>query len=502
VTRARVWTACAAIAITLAGCGDPALWARWRAERGMWIANRRVERIDLRPSLATDGDWNRAAAAFDAVARAFPVERWSVPGAPGRPAIAREVAVISGRARLGRATLDFRRGRSGEAAAAYADIFARCGALPEIAREAAAGYARALARDGRESEALGWWDRLSRDFDLLDPASGEPVRAVLDGVARAAETRARDGDAATADSVRSAAVRRLEAAIAARGADRAGEAAYRALAGLRLDRGDAPGYRAAMRSALTRAGSNERAALVAREIAQVSLARGDADTAIVYAGWTARGFGGAARLEGMRLEAHAWEAAGSPDSALAAWTRLLEAYPKAQDAVAESRFHRGALFESLGRWEQARSELRALVASQPSHPLALAALERIVDHHVRAGELELAKLEGRRAVEVLDYLISTQHDPDVQRAARRTRARILVEVEDWTRACDALADVWLRWPGTPAGDSSAWEAAGIAAGRLHDRRRADSLLTALAAGGSDSTLRAAARTRIASRERK
>ena len=319
---------------------------------------------------------------------------------------------------------------------------------------------------------------------------------------RAAEVRAGDGEAAAADSVRAAAVRRLEREIAARGAERAGEAAYRELAGLRLERGDATGYRAAMRSALARAGSNERAALVAEEVARVSLARGEADTAIAYAGWSARGFGGAGQLEGMRLEARAWEAAGRPDSALAAWTRLLEAYPKAQDAVAESRFHRGALFESLGRWEQARSELRALVASQPSHPLALAALERVVDHHVRAGELELAKLEGRRAVEVLDYLIATQHDPDVQRGARRTRARILVEVEDWTGACDALADLWLRWPGTPAGDSSAWEAAGIAAGRLHDRPRAESLLAALAAGGSDSTLRAAARARIASRGRK
>lgn len=483
-----------ALAVTAAGCGDPALWARWRVERARWAAEREIRRIELTPQLATARDFTRAAALLDRAATIAPLERWAAPGAPGDPAVAREVAVLTGRALIRRAELDLMRARRPEGITALESAFHRARALPEVARDAAHILASALDHLGRDDEALEWWRRLATDFAPYDPATGRPVEPVLEAARIASRRLEQRGRPEAGDSVLAGVERRFAAGLDATTVA-PGERAWRALGGLRTLRGDPHGALHALRSALRGAATAEVRATLLLDLGRAALAAGWPDSARAYAAVPAR-MGGEARRHALRLEARAFEAAGAADSALATWARLIEEYPKAQDSAAEARHRRGAILEGLGRWEAARSEYRTLAAAHPSHPLAFESLLRIVQYHVARGEREIARLEAGRLVENMDYLIATQHDEGVQRAARRTRGEALLAVGDHARAFEALAEVWRRWPATPGGVEAAWKAAEVAAGPLADRAASDSLLAEIAGGALDPEDRVRARSRL------
>jgi len=489
-----------AIAAGVTGCGDEALWTRWRAERARWQAEREIRRIELHPSLASVRDFQRAEGWLDRVVRIAPFERWASASAPGDPQVAREVAVISGRAIVRRAELDLMRARRPEAIAALQRAYERAEALPEVAREAAFRCAQALDQADRHDEALAWWQRCAERFSPYDSTTGLPVPEVVEAASTAA-TRLREHPSAsgppTADALLSKVEGRLAEALARPrpGAEPASELAWRALAALRTQKGDATGAMQALRAALPSASGDEARGALLLDLGRTALAAHAPDTARAYASWAGE-LGGEARREALQVIARSWEIAAMPDSAIAAWSRLIEEYPKAQDSAAESRFRRGRILESIGRWEAARTEYRTLAATFPSHPYSFEGQLRIVQHHVQNHEPDLAKHEAEHLVEAMDNLIATQHDDGVQRAARRTRGEALLAMGDPARAFAALADVWRRWPNTPAGVEAAWKAVEVAAGPLADRAASDSVLSEIASGAPDPEERLRARERL------
>src|SRR5258705_1843632 len=81
----------------LAGCGDRNLWARYRAERDLWLARRQVERIQVNPSLAGPEAFDDAIAAFQRVEDRFPLRQWATPERL-RNRRARDLATLSAEA--------------------------------------------------------------------------------------------------------------------------------------------------------------------------------------------------------------------------------------------------------------------------------------------------------------------------------------------------------------------------------------------------------------------
>jgi len=451
----------------LAGCGDAALWARYRAERELWQARRVAAEIARRGDGAGDAEVERAAAGFRRIRERFPAARWATSGGT-RDGAALDVARVSAEAALDLARLEQTRGRDSAAVAFYDQVLADPGAGSAVALEAALGRAAALSRIGRADDAIAAWIEIGTRFVPVDPERRSVVAQVLEAPLAAALLLERRGRSARADSVRRGVERRCLAALeSARGGPAAPEL-WAQLAASRAARGDLDGSLDALRQALGEPATEARAPELVLALGERSLAANRPDSARAYAAWAERLESPAERAPAMLLAARAWEASGPPDSALAAYAQVVERFPDAFDAGAAARFQRGLILERGGSWERARSEYRSLAATRPAHPLAFAALLRVVRHHAAAGERELARIEGARALETVERLIASQRDREVQLEARRARADLLLAIGRERPAFDALRDLWTRYPATRPGTAAGLEAARLAETRLGD----------------------------------
>ena len=177
----------------VAGCGDPDLWARWRAERALWDAHRQADRVLLRPDGPAREDWALLEGRFQAAVDEFPAERW-VPLA-GSNGPARDVAAASGDAALVLGELSARQGRDAQAVERWRRVIEQYAPLPEVVLEARRAEAQALARLGRHEEKLVVLHAVVDSTPLVDTRTRQLRTVVL------ATTRT-DADGAFAISVR------------------------------------------------------------------------------------------------------------------------------------------------------------------------------------------------------------------------------------------------------------------------------------------------------------
>ena len=436
------------LALLVAGCGDGGLRARWLAERGAWRAQRAVERIEINPRFAGAADWARADAVCRSVTTDFPAQAWSVRVRAGDP-MAFEVLEASGRTALLRARLEELRERPGAALAGYDGVRQDYVAVPAISLRAAVARAGLLEGSGRAVEAEAAWNGIARDYPAADPRTGTIFDAVLDAPLFVARERRARGDVTGADSVlRSAEEACLRLLPAHRGLP-AATALWVRVCDARSARGDAVGARGALRQALADPGAASKAPWLVLTLARRALEGAQPDTALAYADWAARDFGGAARPAALLVAAQAWRARGVPDSALQTYEWLLQEEPGDLDQAAQARFGRARLLEDLGRWDQARGEYHALISAVPTHPLAFESMMRVVRYHLGRGERALGLTEARHALAALDALIVNQQDDGVQVRAGEARARLLFETDDTRGGCGALAALLRRYPEAP-----------------------------------------------------
>ena len=473
----------AAATLVAAGCGDGALWARYRAERDFWKACKEVDRIQLNPRLAPDAEYDRALAAFRRLAEEFPPERWGA--GPRSAGYAGDVAEVSGMAALALGQVEEMRGRIDRAERCYASAFERYRGVSTVAAEAAAGQARSLLRLGREGEAAAVWMEMARDLPLVDEKRGLALEPALEAPLEAARALSGRGQAAAADSVLDAAVERYQRELASRSGTEAAPPIGMKLALALERRREFDRSLDAWRRVLREPALGADRPQVVLALARGALEAARPDTALVYTAWAGREFRGPLGAEARLIRARAWESLGMADSALVVYEGLVESEPPGSEAQAQARFRRGELLEKIGRWEEARAEYRGLAALQPAHELGLAALVRIVRHHADQKEGELARIEGRRALELVDQLIATQRDDGVLMRGRRARADLWLAMGEAGRACDALADLWRRYPEAPAGAEAGLEAAQLAESGLGDRKRAMELYQGLLAGSGE-----------------
>jgi len=482
-----------AIALASAGCGDPDLWARFRAERDMWHASREIERIRIQPRLASDADWARAERACRTVLSAFPPERWGTAARLEDP-VARDVARQAGRAALALGRLAELRGEPEEALARYETVLSDWAGVPDVALDAAIARAKVYDTAGRTEEAAEAWGRVASSFDPRD-GGGHVIQDILEAPRRAAALERELGREREARAVLRAGAERLERLAGDERDPVRASLWWDALADDRAAEGERTGALAARKRALAAAPSEAERERLRLELARDALAAGLPDTSFAALAPLASSRNLETRLAALLQRGRVFAALGRVDSALACWDDVADDHPEAVNASAEARFLRGATLEAVGRWEEARTEYRALAAAYPTHRLAMRAMGRIVEYHARRGQTELARLEGLRAVDALDRLILRQRDEDVQFEARLMRARLLDDIGPPGDACDALTAFWRRYPRSYDGQESGLRAGGIADSLLHDRERAADLYREMEAR----PIRTAVRERVQAR---
>ena len=464
--RRRV-AALLSLALLVTGCGDGRLWARWRAECGAWRAQRAVERIEINPRLAGATDWARADAACRRVTASFPAQAWSA-GARAGDSMALDVLEASGRAALLRARLEDLHERREAALDRYERARHDYAAVPAISLGAAVARAHLLAESGLAQAAEGALSDIARDYPAADPRTGTVFDAVLDAPLLVARQRRARGDVTGADSVLRVAEEVYLRLLPAQRGQQAAPALWERVSEARSSRGDAAGARGALRQALADPVAVPMVPRLVLTLARQALESAQPDTALAYADWAARDFGGTVRPEALLVAARAWQARGAPDSALQTYEWLLEEESDDLDKAAEARFGRARLLEDLGRWDQARGEYHALVSAAPTHPLAFEAMVRLVRYHLGRGERGLGLTEARYALAALDALITIQQDDGVQVQAGVTRARLLFETDDPRGGCGALAALLRRYPEAPLDAALLTKAAEAAEKRLND----------------------------------
>jgi hypothetical protein len=331
---------------------------------------------------------------------------------------------------------------------------------------------------------------------LGDPDRTGPSPQVLDAPAAVARELRETGRGPEAEVVLAAADSNFaRGLVRSRGADELVMAG--ALAEIRVLRGDAAGALEALRSTLDglRAWEVPPRAVV---LAECAFEAGEHDSAIAYARWgysasISRTVAGPALV----LAARAWEAKDEADSAFAAYHAVFERWPDPGLIAPEAHFRRACLLERVGSWESAKSEFASLAAAAPTHPFAFQAILRVVSHHLRAGELALARIEGGNAVERLEYLLATNRDPQLQLQAGITRADLLLDLGHNAPAESALVDLWRRFPEDSAAESAALRGAALAERRPGGRAEAAAIYDELARHAESPPVRRAAAERRA-----
>jgi tetratricopeptide (TPR) repeat protein len=467
----------AATLMAVAGCGDAELWVRYQAERSFWRATRQLERIQLNPQVASAADFDRAAAGFRAITRDYPAARWTTPERLRNP-YARDIATLSGRAALALAHLDQLRSHADAALTNYAQVQTEFASVPPVALEAALARGTILDEAGKRAEATQVYLGIIGQFPMVDPETGQSVLAVMDAPLRVARDYARVGRAAAADSMLLAAEQSYLAELNHPGIRPADNDLWVRVARARMAGHRVPAALEALRHGLVQPGANVSELLLT--MAACCVDGNLPDSAFAYTAWVDRAMDDAARLRALELAAKAWDLKGVPDSALAVWGRVADEAPDGSDPASLARFRRGYIMEALGRWEGARTEYRFVVDENPGNPLALDALSRIVHWHTSHHEMEAARQEARRALGDIDRMIAATSDERRIQRDRAVRAELLVAVEDWPPACEALRDLWTRYPETPEGADAAFKAAELIETRLRDRKRALELYRDLA----------------------
>jgi tetratricopeptide (TPR) repeat protein len=477
--------------VLLTGCGDSVLWSRWQAERATFHALRAAGRVEARGRTATTDERVVAEARLEAIEAAFPATRWGEPPARGP---ARDVALASARAAIAHARLASSAGDDALALQRWRQALARWGALPRVTIAARAGAARALERLSRFEDALDERRALALMDPLGDPDRTGPSPQVLDAPAAVARELRETGRKSEAEVVLATADTNFSRALSrSRGADKLAMAG--ALADIRVLRGNAAGALEALRSTLDGLRAWEVPSRVVM-LAECAFEAGENDSAIAYARWAAstsisRSVAGPALV----LAARAWEAKGQMDSAFAAYHAVFERWADPGLIAPEAHFRRACLLERLGTWESAKSEFASLAAAAPTHPYAFQAILRVVRHHIRAGDIALARIEGGNAIERLEYLLATNRDPQLQLHAGLTRADLLLDLGHSAPAESSLVDLWRRFPEDSAAESAALRGAALAERRPGGRAEAAAIYVELARHAESPPVRRAAAER-------
>lgn len=443
------WPWALLLVVTATGCSDRGHWARWQAEQALWKADRARSR-------AGQGSAESRALEplYTNIVHELPASAWVARAQS--PGLGRDVATVAARAQWRLALLAAARGEHALAASRAEQLVRDWQTVPALAALGSDRLAEARIRLGDEAGAQAALEQIVATAPLLTDDHRALVRVVAEApFALARIARARGDEPAAQAALLRAEARAIEATPHTDSHTRELLELHRLRC--RAARGDAAG-------ALARAADLARAAhpedRLARmlDVADAALELGQLDSALAHAREAepapSRRTGGRAML----IAARALLGLGQPDSALAVLERLSERWYDIGALSPDSRSLRGEALAALGREETARAERRALIAGYPTHPLAFLALERIVTHHIDAGQTELARLEGEQALNILERTLANHRDPGVQREVLLTRARLLARLGATSSADSTALELFERFPDDSASQAGLLDA--------------------------------------------
>jgi tetratricopeptide (TPR) repeat protein len=489
----RLSIAWLALALVVTGCGSPELWTRWRAERLLWHAKRYESRARNAAPHSGDAATERALHALAQVSERYPARRW-VPKAAAGDTLARDIARVSGEARLLSGGLEVRREHYAVAVGLFDRVARDYGPVWPTAFEARLAMADAIELSGDTLGAIPAWEAAARLGRVMDPDSAIVSERSFAAAGRVLAFHRDTRHNASADSLVAVMTEATDRELSVHARDSLAAPLWIHRAVLHATRGTPTGDSIA-RSSLFRALSHRfgapywRAAMLA--LGEDDLGAGSLDSAVVWARRAAAISSPVELADAIDLETRAWERAGALDSAAAALDRLAGTRHLPLGVGTLARYREALLLDQAGNWELARSAYHSVIASDPISPSAFDSMERLVRHHA-GNEPEMAEHEAEQGFDLIRRTLDTVRDPEVRARARLTQARILAMTGDDQGALEAYVSLWTDAPRLPEGETAGFEGAELAA-HLKDRDRAVSLYDALALGAATEISRERAR---------
>lgn len=431
MTRSIRWLLLAP-AICAAGCAETPLSVRYAAERDLWRANRLERRVSSNPEVAGPV-LEETIGAYARVIERYPATR--IQGDPGESAL---LGSIRAGATLGLARMRSSGQRDFEGAITV--LFDNRFTAPENLEATVRLHSeliRLLDSAGRADSLVLVLDDLAARVPPVDP-TGHAIPLVLEAPLRAAEVREATSNIAESEKRLEEAATYYDRVITEHAASPAAVAARMAKANVFVKQQRFDSAVSILEQAMSEpAAASLMPGILYTQATVLSQGLHDHAGAIRRLRRLQREFPEDPRAPGAQVQIGiAFQAAGQPDSALAALADVERRYPARTETVSQALFLAASVLEQSGRIGAAQERYRDVATRYPRTTSGLLAPLQIAESYARAGDRTRAEATLLQAA------------AEYQRIARElgddpgSRDVVLA-------ALDHLADVWTRlgrWP--------------------------------------------------------
>lgn len=414
------------VALLLAGCGDSALSVRYQAERDLWKARRMGVRIQSQPD-AAGPLVEKAIAAYARILEEYPPSRVDQSEEAEQVAAIRAAAVL-GLSRLHVSTRNDWRAASEVLMANRLTAPDNMDATIRIHAE----LLRVLQESGSSDTLVLVLEEM---LDTIPPADeeGNPIALVLDApmqIVEIEESMGRTEEAAARLEIAQIYLEEVQrdhdgkpVAVAAR--------LHQANILVKQGRYQAADELLAQAALMPRAEDYVPGILFTRaSVRQQGLA--DQAGAISLLKRLQSEYPDDPRAPGALLQIGiAYQADGRPDSALATFDRVEQAYPAKVEVISQAQLLAGNVVEVQGRWDEALSRYRSVSARFPRTTSGLLAPLQIAAHYEKEGD--------RAATEATLIDAAAEYERIARELGGDPGSREIV-----LAALDHLADAWYR----------------------------------------------------------
>ena len=459
----------------LAGCGDPDLGSRFRAERALWNTNSEVARLSIRPELVSDAAWRKVVDVYSTIPTQYP--------AKGHGATAVELRQVHAYALLAAARIYGTLSDSVAMLDVYSRIENEYKDLPRVTGEVAFARGRlAESRNDWGAALAAYQEALTR----VAPKSGDAgvPGAVIELPLRMARIRvvaARDSTMAFRHQAYQEAETYYRDKIANADTLTALDArAYMADVAADQNKWDeAAGQLKALESTLTvmnpppKDPASARFALAQLQVRSQSQAGNvEATLQSLITDYPQSPFVAQAEL-GL---AFGYAKKGDVDRALQSLDAVGTVKNAPEELAGQALLLKAQLLDRAGRWNEAQTILAALPVDHPLSEAALLAPIEVVRHYERVGDTEGAQAALAKAETAYRDFLTRYPSGPVSVLAQEKLARTLTQEKRYDLAVAEFVRLGASLGQHPAGAQYLTAAAQLALQQLGDTTRAAQIL--------------------------
>ncbi len=476
--RWTLWFAGAFFALSLTGCGERGVGTLFRAERDLWQASRMEKALRIGPDTPpTTTETERVLSAYRRLLTAHP----GVVGQAADTSIAHGIGRVRAKAMMGIVRMHRLRSEPAEVRRQLDE--ARKAFTWDL--NLTLRFDQELAEELRAAGELEAAARMFQEMASTLPArraDGRPVIPVQDAPIRAADILNEMGRQEEAMAELDRAEAYYRALIQENPDDEAASLAWLELGSVASRRGQfdkaAEVLEKARRSPGARA-MEPRILLILGTLQQEARKNPEA-AASVFLELVEKFPNDPVAPEALIRRGAALADLGRYDEALAALQRLKESYARDRSSGAKGDLLAARILIRAGRWPDALSRYRTLMADYSTSPEAVGSPFEIEAHYREIGESDAAVNTMERALVQYAELRDAYPGSAIAWTADESGARALIRLNRYEEAVAKLVSMPDLYPRDPRNPVALLQAAGIAAERLNDRPRAADLLDQMA----------------------